>query len=140
MLRVVLDTNVIVAALRSRRGASNRLLSLIGTGRFEYALSVPLFLEYEDALLRMLDAIPYSEDEVLELIDYWGAHGIQQEIYYLWRPFLKDPRDDHVLEVAVAAGCEAIITFNERDFRGAEMFGLRVLTPRALLQELGEVQ
>ena len=63
--------------------------------------------------------------------------GLHQEIFFLWRPFLPDPTDDHVLEVAVAAGCDAIVTYNKRDFKGIEKFGLRILDPRELLSEIG---
>lgn len=60
-----------------------------------------------------------------------------QKIFFLWRPFLPDPHDDHVLEVAVAAGCHAISTYNKSDFRGVERFGLRILDPREFLFEIG---
>ena len=65
--------------------------------------------------------------------------GNHQQVFYLWRPFLRDPRDDMVLELAVAADCDMIVTYNERDFRGVEKFGLRVITPRVFLQEIGEL-
>ena len=138
MLRVVLDTNVLVAALRSVRGASFRLLSLMGAGAFEIALSVALVLEYEDALRRHLARSPFTEEELGELLDYLCTVAHRQEIFYLWRPVLRDPGDDLVLELAVASQCTAIVTFNERHFMGCETFGLRVLTPRAFLDEIGE--
>lgn len=136
MRRTVLDTNVIVAALRSRRGRSNRLVSLIGAQRFVTVISVPLVLEYEDAALRQLDSLVYTADEVREILDFicWAAEP--QAIYYLWRPLLPDPKDDLVLEAAVAGRCDTIVTFNERDFRGAEQFGIRIQTPRRFLEEV----
>jgi putative PIN family toxin of toxin-antitoxin system len=136
MHRIVIDTNVLVAALRSRRGAANKLLSLLGSGAYEAVISVPLILEYEDALLRQLETLPYSVDEVREIIDYLCAACTPQAIYYLWRPLLRDPKDDMVLEVAVAARCDTIVTFNGRDFQGAERFGLRILTPAEFLKEI----
>jgi len=137
--RVVLDTNVLVAALRSKRGASARLLSLIGTGRFEVVLSVPLLLEYEAVFLR--DLVPdSSERQTREVIlDYLCAVAERQEIFFLWRPRLRDPQDEMVLEAAVAGGCGRIISFNKKDFVGAERFGVVVLTPRAFLEEIGAV-
>ncbi|MCK5923593.1 MAG: PIN domain-containing protein [Methylococcales bacterium] len=63
----------------------------------------------------------------------------QQEIFFLWRPLLRDPKDDHVAELAVAAGCDAIVTYNLKDFTSLEQFGLRVITPLELLDELGEI-
>jgi putative PIN family toxin of toxin-antitoxin system len=136
MLRVVLDTNVLVAALRSRRGASFELITHLGTAAFETVVSVSLVLEYESALLRHMPASPYSEQDILDFIDYICGAAIRQEIFFLWRPFLRDPGDDLVLEAAVAAGCEAIVTHNVRDFAAAKKLGVRVLTPGEFLNEL----
>jgi len=136
MRRVVLDTNVLIAALRSRRGRSNRLLSLAGADRFGLVISVPLVLEYEDAALRQIDALIYTTDEVREIIDFLCWAGETTSIYYLWRPFLPDPKDDLVLEAAVAGRCDTIVTFNQRDFKGVDKFGIQVRTPGAFLEEL----
>lgn len=138
MRRVVLDTEVLVAALRSTRGASFRLLSLVGTGAFEIALSVALVLEYEDALLRHLARSPFDEDELAELLDYLCTVAHRQEIFYLWRPVLRDPADDMVLELAVASSSAFIVSFNERHFAGCEPFGIQVVPPRTFLAEIGE--
>lgn len=135
--RIVLDTNVIVAGLRSQRGASYRLLTEVGKGRFEIALSVPLVLEYEDALLRTTTATGLSRAEVDAVLDYFCSVGHLQSIFFLWRPLLPDPKDDLALELAVAARCRSIVTYNLRDFRGAESFGLTVETPLAFLRYLG---
>jgi predicted nucleic acid-binding protein len=132
----LLDTSVLVAAIRSRRGASFEILSRIGTTQFEIAVSVPLVLEYEDAMLRHVGASPLVEADVRALIDYICSIAVQQDIFFLWRPQLRDPGDDLVLEVAVAAGCEAIVTHNLKDFSGAAAFGIRVLQPSAFLIEL----
>lgn len=137
---VVLDTSVLVAAIRSRRGAAFRVLSRVGTGAFEIAVSVPLVLEYEDALLRQVADTPLSERDVHDVIDYLCSVAKQQDIFFLWRPLLRDPKDDMVAEVAVAAGCDAIVTYNRRDFAGVEQFGIRVLTPAELLREIGGPQ
>lgn len=136
--RVVLDTNVLVAALRSTRGASFRLLSLVGAKRFEIALSVALVLEYEDALQRHLARSPFDGEDMAELLDYLCTVAHRQEIFYLWRPVLRDPADDMVLELAVASRSACIVTFNERHFAGCETFGVRVVSPRAFLAEIGE--
>jgi predicted nucleic acid-binding protein len=136
MPRVVLDTSVLVAAMRSRRGASFELVARLGKGTFEAAVSVPLVLEYESALLRHLAASALTEDDVRALIDYVCDVAIQQEVFFLWRPFLRDPSDDLVLELAVAAGCEAVVTHNVRDFRGAEKLGVQIITPGRFLQQI----
>ena len=135
MVRAILDTNVIVSAMRSDRGTAFKLLSLVGSGHFEISVSVALVLEYEAALVRWT---PASEEEIVELLDYLCSVADRQKIFYLWRPYLRDPLDDHVLEVAVASRSEVIVTFNKRDFVGCERFGLRVVDPREFLVEIGE--
>jgi putative PIN family toxin of toxin-antitoxin system len=136
MRRVVIDTNVLIAGLRSRHGASNKLLSLIGTNMFVTAISVPLVLEYEEATQRHAGVLPYSRDELNEIVDFICAHSEAHPIYYLWRPSLPDPKDHHVLEIAVAAQCDTIITFNRADFKGIHRFGIQVQTPGAFLKEV----
>ncbi len=135
---IVIDTNVLLAGLRSRSGASFRLLSLVDSGRFDISISVSLVLEYEDVLLRNVPLL--DENEVSDLLDYLCAIANRQTIFYLWRPTLRDPNDDLVLEVAVAGGCDCIVTFNTRDFVGAERFGIRVMKPREFLVEIGDLK
>jgi putative PIN family toxin of toxin-antitoxin system len=137
---VVLDTSVVVAGTRSRNGASFQLLSRVGTAAFDIAVSVPLLLEYEDALKRHPSATGLSDDHVDEIIDYMCSVAIRQEIFYLWRPALRDAGDDLVLELAVAANCDAIVTHNVRDYAGVGRFGLELLTPGEFLQRLGELK
>jgi putative PIN family toxin of toxin-antitoxin system len=137
--QIIIDTSVLVSALRSRRGASHLLLRLIDSGKFEVHLSVPLVLEYEEVCKRHVAATPLTEEEIEAILDYICKVAHHQPIFYLWRPFLKDPKDDMVLELAVAAGCDCIVTYNVRDFQGAEDFGVRVLTPKEFLQEIGEI-
>jgi putative PIN family toxin of toxin-antitoxin system len=138
MRRVVLDTNVIVSGLRSRRGASFRVLSLVGSGLFEHYLSVTLAFEYEDAVRRSDSGIHLPDSMVEGLLDFLCASARQQEIHFLWRPMLPDPKDDMVLEVAVHGGCEAIVTYNTEDFRGSERFGVKAIRPQEFLKLLGE--
>jgi len=137
--QVVIDTNVLLAALRSSRGASHKLLRLINGGKFEINVSVPLVLEYEATAKRILGEIPLTVQDIDDIIDYLCSVANQRSVYYLWRPFSRDPKDDMLLELAIAARCEAIITFNKRDFHGAESFGLRVLTPSEFLHRIGEL-
>jgi putative PIN family toxin of toxin-antitoxin system len=136
-MKVVIDTNVLVTALRSRRGASYRLVSLLQSGRFSIAISVPLIIEYEEVLRRGKLPATISEKDISDFIDFLCYVGYRQDIFFLWRPFLPDPSDDLVLEAAVAADCDAIITYNKRHFPNIEKFGLRLLDPRELLVELG---
>lgn len=133
--QIVIDTNVIVAGLRSRRGSAFKLLALIDTGgQFDIHLSVPLVLEYTEVLQRELPNFYLSREEINDLIDFYCAVGVQHEIGFLWQPFLRDPKDEMVLELAVKAGCESIITYNTRDFAGVEQFGLNLLKPSEFLR------
>ncbi|MEZ4698478.1 MAG: PIN domain-containing protein [Rhodothermales bacterium] len=118
----------------SNRGGSFAILSLIDSGSFEVSVSVPLVLEYEYAMVRAGAQVKVSKRTVLEIIDYICSIGRKAEIYDLWRPFLSDPNDDMILEVAVADGCDAIVTHNVRDFTGAETFGIDVLTTKDFLK------
>lgn len=138
--RIVLDTNVLVAGLRSRQGASFRLLSEVGQGRFELALSVPLVLEYEAVLLRHRKPTGLSVRDIGALLDYLCSVGVRQRVFYLWRPQLPDPGDDFVLKLAVAASCEVIVTHNLRDFAGTRRFGVKAMTPAAFLRHIGDLQ
>jgi len=135
-MRVVLDSSVLVAALRSRQGASFRLLELLRDERFEIAVSVPLVLEYETVLVRHAVELGLSRDAAVGVVDYLCVVAHRQDIHFLWRPSLPDPQDEFVLELAVAANCEAIITHNVRDFVGAKKFKLLVLTPSAFLAKI----
>ncbi len=135
-VHVVLDTNVLVAGLRSRRGASFQVLSRVGTGAFEIVVSVPLVLEYEAVCLRQCTAMGLTSEDVGDVIDYLCQVAKPQPIFFLWRPLLRDPKDDMVLELAVAAGCDAVVTHNIRDFKAAERLGVRIQRPQALLREL----
>ena len=136
--QVVLDTNILYSGLRSNQGSSYQLLSLLEYNRYQIHLSVPLVLEYEDVLRRYQDAISFSDIDIKQYLDYLCSIAIHHPIYYLWQPFLRDPKDDMVLESAIAAQCQYIITFNEPDFVGCEQFGLQTIRPRPFLTILGE--
>lgn len=138
-MRVVIDTNVFVAALRSKKGTAFGVLQELQKEQFQIALSVPLFLEYEDVLKRPA-MVPLPLTAIDRFLRYLAANGYTQNIFFLWRPFLRDAKDDMVLELAVAAGCTAIVSFNGKDFDGVEQFGLEVLTPHEFLVRLEKVE
>ena len=136
-MRVVLDSSVLVAALRSRQGASFRLLELLRDGRFDIAISVPLALEYETVLVRHARELGLARDDAVSIVDFLCRVAHRQEIHFLWRPSLSDPQDEFALELAVAAECQAIVTHNVRGFAGARKFTPKVLTPAAFLARIG---
>ena len=136
-INIVLDTNILVSALRSRRGASYKLLILIDNGDFQLNLSVPLFIEYEAVTLRESTKSSLSREDILDILNYIARISSKREIFFLWRPFLKDPKDDLVLEVAVESNSKFIITYNKKDFSGIEKFGIKTLTPKEFLTKRG---
>ncbi len=136
---VVLDTNVIIAGLRSKAGASFQLLGMLEQGQFGYLLSVPLLLEYEAILKRkeIRQATQLSLDSIDVVLDTLCELATETPIFYLWRPKLSDPQDDMVLELAVNGQADAIVTFNTNDFGNAsEEFGIKLLTPGQFLHTL----
>jgi len=136
-MRIVLDTNVLVAALRSRQGASFAVISLVPREVFELALSVPLYVEYQDVLLRKEKVPGFTEEEKLKFLRYLCSKSHHQDIFYLWRPYLKEVKDDMILELSVASESKYIVTHNVGDFRGTEKFGIEVLKPQEILKIIG---
>lgn len=134
-MRVVLDTCILVAAWRSRTGASFELLRLLRDEKFEIAVTVPLVVEYESALLRHLSRGQRRSD-VTAVIDFLCLVAHKQDVFFLWRPLLRDPNDDMVAEAAVASQSSAIVTHNRADFAGVERLGVRVLAPADFLLHL----
>jgi predicted nucleic acid-binding protein len=135
-LAAVLDTNVLIAALRSPFGASYQILVHVGRGAFELDLSVPLVLEYESVAKRDLPALGLTAADVDAVLDFLCRVGRHRRIYFHWRPALPDPQDDMVLELAVAAGCPFIVTHNVKHFAGADRFGVIPIRPRDFLRTL----
>jgi putative PIN family toxin of toxin-antitoxin system len=136
---IVLDTNVLIAGLRSRRGASYRILDQIDSGRFQLNVSVALILEYEEVCKRLRHDLKLTNTDVDDLLDYLCTVSRRPAINFLWRPYLHDPDDDRIFELAVAATCSHIVTFNQKDFRGVERFGIHALTPGDFLKEIGDI-
>ena len=136
----MIDTNVLIAALRSDRGASFLLLSLIGLKKFDIHISVPLILEYEEAARKIKWKDKPKWNHILDIIDYICLVGKHNKIHFLWRPRGYDLRDEMVLEVAVAGNCNAIITYNKKDFAEAVSFGVELFTPKEFLIKIGELK
>lgn len=111
---------------------------LIGTERFEISLSVPLVLEYEEVAKRLSDELNLSHRAIDDILDYLCSAAHQQKVFYLWRPLLSDPKDDMIVELAVAAQSDFIVTYNQSHFAEATQFEFRVITPQEFLQHIGE--
>ncbi len=134
-IRVILDTNVFVSALKSNKGASYAVISALPSDKFQIALTIPLYLEYQDVLSRPEHMSGAStQDEILGFLRYICRIAHRQQIFFLWRPWLGDPKDDMVLEAAIASQSQYIVTHNLRDFGGVEKhFGITPATPGKFL-------
>lgn len=134
-MKVVLDTSVLVAAARSKSGASYALVSSIPSPEFQICLSVSLYMEWQQVLTRDENLSPgRTVGDTMNYLRYLADQSHLQEIHFLWRPFLRDANDDMVLELAFAAGCRYLITHNVKDFHGAEQLGVTVISPREFLK------
>jgi putative PIN family toxin of toxin-antitoxin system len=138
-MRVVLDSDVVVAGVISPAGASRQLLIAAVDRRFELMLSVPLMLEWEAVLKRpeILRAAGGGPDEMDTVLDQLAAVGVPVDLHFLWRPRSQDPDDDMVLETAINGRADVIATFNTRHLAAAAVyFGVAVQRPAAVLRRL----
>ena len=140
MKRVVLDTNVLAAALRSRNGASFVILQMVAQRVVAPLVTTALFLEYESVLKRpeQISAHGFSVSEVDAVLAEFAALAEAVDVYFRWRPQLSDPKDELVLEAAVNASADALVTHNLKDFDTVkDRFALRIMRPAQLLREVG---
>ena len=136
-MRIVLDTSVLVAAARSRQGASFALVGSLPHPRYEFALSVALYTEWQAVLTRPEHLPPgLQPQDALAYLRYLASIAHLQDVHYLWRPFLRDPDDDMVLECAVASGSRYLVTHNVRDFARITSLGISPATPAEFLDML----
>lgn len=139
MLKIVIDTDVVVAALRSSTGGSNAVLHEVAQGRLRSLVTPALFLEYEAVLKRPDQRLVHglSLRDIDQFLAALASASEAVDVSFRWRPQLSDANDEMVLEAAVNGEADALVTHNVRDFiKGATRFGLRVLRPGELLKEL----
>jgi len=139
-MRVVFDTNVLVAAFRSRTGASYKLISMMPDKRFQPAVSLTLYFEYLEVLLRPKNIVPgKTVGNALNFIRRFLAFSHRQRVHFSWRPTLRDPDDDFVLELAIASQSSYIVTFNKTDFGNINLFGLEAVSPAEFLRVIEDL-
>ena len=133
MYQVVIDTNVLVAAARSRRGTSYALLRTIRAGTWQLNVSSALLLEYEAQL--KIEAVRQGRPLAIvdRFLDFLVLHSNRRQTFFLLRPFLRDPKDDFIIELAVASRADHIVTWNVRDFSSALQYGVTVIRPNDFL-------
>jgi putative PIN family toxin of toxin-antitoxin system len=139
MTRIVLDTSVVVAGLRTRLGAGNAVLQLVATRKITLLATPPLFLEYEDVLKRPEHRLVHglTPEEVDEFLAELAALIEPVEVHFQWRPQSRDPNDEMVLEAAINGSADAIVTYNVSDFvEAGERFSILVLQPGQLLKKV----
>ena len=139
MHRIVLDTSVVVAALRTRLGAGNAVLRLVAERRLVLLATPPLFLEYEDVLQRPEQRLAHglAPDEIDDFLAELAAVIEPVEVHFQWRPQARDPSDEMVLEAAINGQADALVTYNVRDFAGVgKRFAIPVLSPAQLLKKV----
>jgi len=137
-MKVVIDTSVWISALITKDSDSRKLLRLVFQKKLLPQMSEALFYEYEDVMRRkkIQDITPLSKKEQSTLLNAYISTCRWNEIYYMWRPNLKDEDDNFVVELAVASGAEAIITYNLKDFHNAELsFSHTITTPEIFIKD-----
>ncbi|CAN2040798.1 putative toxin-antitoxin system toxin component, PIN family [Candidatus Magnetomoraceae bacterium gMMP-15] len=139
--QIIIDTNVLVAALRSKQGASFKLLKLLKDSdkRWQTNVSTALILEYEAVLKRELHRQGKDMSMIDKFIDDLILAANRHSIFYLLRPYLKDADDDFILELAFSSSVDYIVTYNVKNFIRAKMFGIEIITPKTFLQKIGEI-
>ena len=136
IVKIILDTNVLYSGLYSSLGASYKILRAIEEKTVKIVISTTLLFEYEDVLKRKQADLGIGNQDIENILDNLCDLSEFQKIYFLWRPCLQNPKDDHVLEVAIASQTNTIMTHNIKDFKNIDTFGIGAITPKDLLKEI----
>ena len=135
-LQIVVDTNVVSAAMRSKSGVSNAFLRLLNDPRVRFHISNALLLEYEEVLRREQTALDLQDQDIEDLLDGFCAFGQKHYRLFTWRPASGDPDDDLVVDLALSARVDYLVTYNLRDLQFVEQYGIVLVTPRQVLDIL----
>lgn len=138
--QIVIDTNVILAGLLSNKGASYKLLTILNDQRFQINVSATLVFEYEEILKREQQQIDLNNEDIDNIINGICHLVNHHEIFYIWRPLAKDKNDDFLIDLAFKCQANFIISYNQRDLKPIEKFGIFILTPKQFLRLLGEIK
>ena len=138
--QIVIDTNVILAGLLSNKGASYKLLTILNDQRFQINVSATLVFEYEEILKREQQQIDLNNEDIDNIINGICNLANHHEIFYIWRPLVKDKNDDFLIDLAFKCQANFIISYNQRDLKPIEKFGIFILTPKQFLRLLGEIK
>ena len=138
--QIIIDTNVLISGLRSRQGSSYQMLSRLKDDRWQLNISVPLILEYETLLIREAATLQINTSTIDRILDNICSISNHHEIFYLWRPTARGPNDDFLIDLALKAKADFIITYNRRDLEPARSrFGLKIVTPKTFLEMVGDL-
>ncbi len=135
-MNIVIDTNVIVSGVKSRKGASFKIISQLNQNLFQFHISPSLLFQYEASLKHSNFRSVWSHKEIDEFLDLVCFFGIKHDILLRYRPLLSDPNDDFVAELAINARADHVVTHNVGDFEPLRKFGITAITPQIFLQRL----
>lgn len=140
LYQIVIDTNVILAGLKSNKGASYKLLTILNDQRFQINISTTLIFEYEEILKREQQQIRLDNEDIEDIINEICHLANHHQLFYIWRPLAKDKDDDFLIDLAFKCQAQFIISYNQKDLQPVEKFGILILTPKQFLELLGEIK
>ena len=138
--QIVIDTNVILAGLKSNKGASYKLLTILNDQRFQINISTTLVFEYEEILKREQQKIGLNNEDIDNFINGICYLANHHQLFYIWRPLAKDKDDDFLIDLALKCQAQFIVSYNQKDLQPVEKLGISILTPKQFLQLLGEIK
>jgi putative PIN family toxin of toxin-antitoxin system len=138
--QIVIDTNVLLTGLKSKKGASYLLLTLLNSNFFELNISTTLIFEYEYVLKRESQNLGLTSEDIDNIINGICHLANHQKVYYLWRPLSKDPNDDFIIDLAIKSQADFIISYNQKDLKTLIKFNISILNPKQFLQILGVIK